>query len=229
MKLVKLCLIFMSILFIYNCAHETTINPVISSYQKTDNQGVVISEKKHVVSLAHYQKLKYAKGKTMFAIIVENYGEKPVFISNDNISVIFEGNRQESASKKIELMSYIEVMKDIFNQMSMKSRTIHPSSMDRITSSSNSDYVSVTDGPGNSTPTHNLQMRILMMKMDRNALKYSLQRIVLKPQNILPNDSITGIFVCNTKELKDDLEGNFNITVTIDGEEHKFTFARRLM
>ena len=57
---------------------------------------------------------------------------------------------------------------------------------------------------------------------------YAIPRVMLRPQVIMPGESVSGIFVCDTSEMNKKVEGDFKITVTIGGEEHKFIFTRRL-
>ena len=232
MKSAKLFLLFLSILILNSCAHKVKIDAVVAPDQMIDDQGVVTSEMKHVVSLSYYDKFGMFDGKTMFMIIVENYGTKPIDISNDNISVMFEGNSKDWASKEVNLETPFEVMRDVQKEMMNRAR--------RMSSRRNSDFSDITSGSsgggsggggGSTGISQSLQMESMQIRQDRMRQMrtqsfYSLPRIIIKPQIIMPNDSISGIFVCDTSEMKKKLQGNFKITVTIDGEEHRFTFTR---
>ncbi|MFC1840936.1 hypothetical protein ACFL1N_15270 [Thermodesulfobacteriota bacterium] len=86
-------------------------------------------------------------------------------------------------------------------------------------------------GPSMRGGNQNLARAMVKMRQDRIRVRraqsfYAIPRIMLKPQVIMPNESVSGIFVCDTSKMKDNIEGNFKITVTIDGEEHKFIFSR---
>ncbi|MFC1840937.1 hypothetical protein ACFL1N_15275 [Thermodesulfobacteriota bacterium] len=57
-------------------------------------------------------------------IIVENYGDKPVSVNNENISVMFEGNSIDWSSKNINLETVFDVMKDVRMEMMSRNRRI---------------------------------------------------------------------------------------------------------
>ena len=223
MKSIKLFLLFLSIIVLNNCSHthKVKIDAVASPDQMKDHKGVVTSEKKHVVSLAYYD-LGMLNSKTKFKIIVENYGDKPIDFSTDNISVMFEGNSIDWSSKKIEIETPSDAMNDIQIELRMKListlQTTMPSAAHLGVSVGNVGRAEATK-------------EILLMKMRKLGDMipqsfYMIPRTIIRPQIIMPNESVSGIFVCDTSEMKDKLKGHFIISVRVDGEEHKFTFSR---
>lgn len=50
--------------------------------------------------------------------------------------------------------------------------------------------------------------------------------IILKPQRIMPGSSFSSIVVCDTGAMTSRIKGIFKIVVSIDNEEHQFTFTR---
>ena len=59
-------------------------------------------------------------------------------------------------------------------------------------------------------------------------LKANIRDLVLKEQIINPGKNIDTLVACDTHDMENFMEGSFKITVTIDGEKHNFTFARKL-
>lgn len=267
MKSAKLFLIFLSIIILNNCSHhEVKIDAVAAPDQMTDYEGVVTSEKKHSVSLAYTDNFKkMLNNKTMFMIIVENYGDKPIAVSKNNISVMFEGDSVDWSSKKIELETIPDVMKNVQRQIRARNTQIQRgrgsqgfgdvltgnpgSSVNRVTRENNIDIANAVakESRAAGVPMNDIRSsfrdtlrgnqelarEIKKMRQDRMDIMkaqsfYAIPRIMLRPQVIMPNQSVSGIFVCDTSEMKNDVEGDFKITVTIDDEEHKFTFTRRL-
>ena len=73
-----------------------------------------------------------------------------------------------------------------------------------------------------------LNYDIDIMRANNELLRQALEEIVIRPQSILPDNSFSGIVVCDTRAMNKDVEGNFKIVVSIDSEEHNFTFNRSL-
>jgi hypothetical protein len=237
MKIKILLVFFGLILFFQNCAPMIVkIAGVASSDQKTDPYGAVISEKKHVVSLSHYTEIDLAKGKTIFMMIVQNGGKIPISISSDNIMVIFEGNSKDWASKRINIQSLDEFMKDLEKDYHYdENRTI--AGILRI--------VDMAEDELKAKERAELREKELIVAMVEpkivrsinevklkrkqfEQLEDSVPEIIMKPQTILPNNSISGIVVCDTGELDPKVEGIFRVVVSIDGQEHRFSFTRSL-
>lgn len=224
MKSIKLLIILISILFLNNCAHEVNIQPVVAMDQVIDYDGVVTSQMKHAVSLSHYDTLDMTRGKTLFMMIIENCGEKPLYIDNDNISIIFEGGTGEWASKKINLQLSSDFARFIQEQINRKDimffETIEP--------------LGESDFSENQLALYGSQLKMAIMKSEllqeqERQFRYAQPRFIMKPFIIMPDNSITTVLVSDTEEIKKDVEGNFIITVSIDGEDHNFTFARILL
>ena len=57
----------------------------------------------------------------------------------------------------------------------------------------------------------------------------AMRELILKPQLIAPHKSIMGIVACDTREIPEDMEGNFLVVLSIDGEEYEFTFSRSVI
>ena len=266
MKSVKLILIFLSVIILNNCTHhEVKIDPVASPDQMTDYEGVVTSEKKHSVSLAYTDNFKkMLNNKTMFMIIVENYGDKPIPVSKNNISVMFEGDSVDWSSKKIELETIPDVMKNVQRQIRVQNTQIRRgpgsqgfgdvltgnpgSSVDRVTRENNIDIANAVakESRAAGVPMNEIRSsfrntlrgnqelarEIKKMRQDRMGIMkaqsfYAIPRIMLRPQVIMPNESVSGIFVCDTSKMNNTVKGNFIISVRIGDEEHKFNFSRK--
>jgi hypothetical protein len=71
-------------------------------------------------------------------------------------------------------------------------------------------------------------MDIEVMRSNNQRLQTALQEILLQPRTIMPDNSFTGIVVCDTRDMNSETEGNFQITVSFDKEDHRFTFKRSL-
>jgi hypothetical protein len=56
-----------------------------------------------------------------------------------------------------------------------------------------------------------------------------VEELVLKPQKLLPGEGGGGLVVCETRSMDFKTEGNFRVVVSVDGEEHNFTFNRSQM
>ena len=52
--------------------------------------------------------------------------------------------------------------------------------------------------------------------------------LVFKPQTIIPGRSLNGLIIYDTADLEDKAEGEFNVVISIEGEEHKFIFSRSI-
>lgn len=238
MRIRVILLFFLFILLCQSCAHKIKINAIPASDQVVDNKGFVTSELTQVVSLSYYDSTRIPDDKIMFTIILENCGEKPVQISNDNISVFFKGNKSGWTPKKITLLSPSEFTNEIVSRYTKKPKFInytttpHPDSP-KITGGGFDGFPELTKFSEELKKGHDSSVDSISnikndkLKSDREQLKYSLQRIILKPQIIMPDDSITSVFAFGTNEIGKSA-GKFIITVLIDGEEHKFTFSRSI-
>jgi hypothetical protein len=73
-----------------------------------------------------------------------------------------------------------------------------------------------------------LKYDIESMRRQNEIFQEMLPRFILKKQVIMPGNSYTGIVICDTHDINTATEGNFHVSVSIDGEEHKFAFYRGL-
>ena len=69
---------------------------------------------------------------------------------------------------------------------------------------------------------------IKRIRENNEMIREALKEIVMQPQTIIPNSSCSGIVVFDTSAMTDDMTGSFQVTVSLDGEEHRFTFKRSL-
>ena len=237
MKSAKLFLLFLSVIILNNCSHhKVKIDAVAAPDQMTDYEGVVTSEKKHAVSLAYYD-LGMLNDKTKFMIIVENYGDKPIDFSTDNISVMFEGNSIDWSSKKIEIQSPSDVMKEI--QRGIRMLTNMNKRYDRH---AQDNFKILEFRQEQEQDIERVNRAIIKWKREVHeemntvvlgdiATKkaqsyYAIPRVIIQPQIIMPNESMSGFFVCDTGKMKNRVKGNFIISVRVGDEEHKFIFSR---
>jgi hypothetical protein len=226
---VNILLILMGlILFLQGCAQTVKMAAVASSDQKIGYQDTITSQKKHFVSLSPYselKKFKLAKDKTIFMLSVENGGEKPIDIGYDNISVIFEG--KNAASNKISLPSVDEFMNDLKEEYSDNEYDYIEDALNDIIIKAETQ----TSGSSSSTTTleedfEDLATDIENMRKQNDLLREVLPPSILNPQTIMPGQDCTGLVVCNTKDMDEKTEGNFQVIVTVAGEEHRFAFNR---
>jgi len=228
---VKIFLILMgSILFLQNCAPSqiTKIAGVASRDQKTGYQETITSQKKHFVSLAPYSELKLAKDKTIFMMVVKNCGKDPIHISYANISVIFEGKSKNWVSKKINIQSFDEFMNDLKEEYSTYEKKYIKSALEDIKSNSESSSSAVSDSDSLADDMAILKQHIETMRANNQLLQEGLPELDMKSQTITPGNSHSGIVVCDTRDMNEKVEGNFQVVVSVDGEKHKFTFRRSL-
>ena len=210
----KLLIIFLlALLLLQGCASAPRVIAVPTEKQKTDYDGGVVSQKKHLVSVSHYSNFKMKKnsGKknVFFYIVVQNCGEKPFSINRDNISVLFKayGNK----SKPLYIKSINEFILDI-NTVNTKTPT---------------SFL-----PGNSGKSVSRESFEHMLQDEKDkrheleALKDAARKILLRPKTILPDDANGGIIVCDGREIGKRTRGNFIINILVDNEIHEFTFAR---
>jgi hypothetical protein len=72
-------------------------------------------------------------------------------------------------------------------------------------------------------------MDIETMRANNQLLREALPEIIMKPQaTIMPGGSYSGVVVCDTRELDEEIEGRFQMAVLVGGEEHIFIFNRVL-
>jgi hypothetical protein len=218
------------LIFFNGCAttRKMELTAVTSLDQKTDPYGAVVSEKIHRVSISPYKEILYIDENAIFNVIIENGGEEPLTIGNENISVIFEGHDKKRTVKKLELLSAREFMNDV--EYEYRKSVID----DLIAFGRTKDYISAPslDGgdnivkyyvvfPSGFNPGHPSNYEKLKI------LRETLPDLILNQKTIIPRESITALISCRTAEIPRGVKGDFKINVSIDGEEHLFTFNRR--
>ena len=135
MRIKYLFIILGSIIILQNCVskppellesdmpgpsrHTVKTVPIASSYQKSGPDGSITSEKKHVVTLSHYTKIKETEGKALFRIIIENRGDEQIKIDNEKVSVIFEDYRKDRPSRNVKFQSSHELINDLDRNYSL--------------------------------------------------------------------------------------------------------------
>ena len=233
MKLKILLMFALSVLFLQNCA-PIKIASVASSGQKRGHDDSITSEKKHVVSLYHYTKIRMAKDQTIFMVTIQNGGEAPINFRNDNISVIFEGESEDWASKRIKIQSIDDFIKDLErNYMDDELRKIEK--LIRKTEDTLRQLVECEEYEEQKKKEivskyefefYTSLKKIQNMRKEIAEVKDSVSEIMVKPQAIMPDSSYSGILVCDTQDMDSKITGTFRIVVSIDGEDHILNFKR---
>lgn len=224
MKVKIFIILTVSILSLYGCSTPKTmkIGAVAAPKQQVGYQDTVISQKKHFVSLAPYREQNPANKITSFILFVKNCGEKPINVSSNNISVIFEGNTKEWASRKITVLSLDDLKNQFWRwwHQSYQDDALPPDvnfSCGLDTNGSYSCWTSVT--PSKQFKTYDGGVTWVIERQLKLA-----EELVMKPQTLLPEESGGGLVVCDTRGMNADIEGNFDIVVSVDSEKHEFTF-----
>ncbi len=222
-----------SIILFQGCSQKVQTVAVASSDQKTFYDGSLTSEKRCIVTLSLYNNIKLAKEKTIFQIIIQNRTKFPVKISKENISVIFQGNNTGKPLKNIQIespevfMAYLEdtyyneehrLIYDILRRASRTADDIEMRKEER-----EKKMVAAMFEP----KLANTVNKIKLMRDEIGQLKETVPDIVIKQSTILPSDTYIGIVVCDTAEISPEIEGEFKIIISVDGENHEFTIERR--
>ena len=233
MKIKIFFVLMMSILFLQNCA-PIKIASVASSGQKRGHDGTVTSEKKHVVSLYHYTEIRMAKDQTIFMVTIQNGGEAPINVSDDNITVIFEGDSEDWASKRIKIHSIDDFIKDLErNYIDDELRRIekliriHHETLLQLEKSEKDEGLNAKEIVSKyEFDFYNLLFKIQQMRKEIAQLKDIVSEVIMKPQFIMPDSSYSGILIYDTQDMDSKITGTFRIVVSIDGEDHIINFKR---
>lgn len=238
MKIKILILLFLSILFLQTCA-EVKVASVASKDQKTDYNGAIVSEKKHVVSVSYYEEIdmheSYHKeialsdfyfnksamceGKTMFRIVIVNRGKEKIKISRENISVIFNGKSEAWKNKKIEIQSLDDFIYDLDkNFFYNENRSIY-NVIKKYENKIPGDFERILKLLNNGIEAGRKQFKQLII---------SVKKIYLECQTIIPGSVYNGVIACDTGEMTKKITGKFQVVILIDGEEYEFMFLRIL-
>jgi len=231
MKVKLLWILIGSILFLQGCATSKTIKiaPLSTPDQKTGYDDTITSHKKHFVSLSSYNgfmniysKTDFLKDKTMFLLTVQNGGEKPIQVGYENISVLFDGNDKEGALKKIVVQKSNDLLDNWDNEYNDNEKKFVYSVV---------HYTYLCAEIQACDPMElleNLKYNLEAMRRQNQTLRAILPSILITPQSLMPGNTLSGIFICDTSGMDTNMEGKFRIIVSIDGEEHKFSFSRSL-
>lgn len=229
---VKLLLIIMgSILFFQSCAPSqiTKMAAVPSRYQKVGYQDIITSQKKHFVSMGPYTDMKVAKDKTIFMLNIQNCGEDPISITYNNISVIFQDNSENRTLDKITVQTFDVFMEDLAEEYSTNEKEYIASTLEFLKINSESPSSEFSEFDSIEYDIMDLREGIEQMRTNNSLLREALDDFVVKPQTIMPGDSCSGIFICDTSEMDPETEGSFRVIVSVEREEHQFTFNRNLL
>jgi hypothetical protein len=161
----------------------------------------------------------------IFNIIIENGGEEPITISNENISMIFEGHDKKQTVKKLDVLSAKKFMNDV--EYEYRKRAIN--ALVQISRSKDDIYATSLDGVNGKVKFTVVSPGVVGRgrRIDIKTLRETLPDLILNQKTIMPRESITALISCRTNEIPRGIEGNFKINVSIDGEEHLFSFTRR--
>lgn len=232
MKIKILLILIGIILFLHGCATSTSqkisLTAVTSRNQKLGHEETITSQKKHFVTISPYTELKLAKDKTIFMLAVQNCGKEPINISYDNISVTFEENARNRVSKKINLQLFDNFMNDLKEEYSDNEKKYIKSTLQNIQVSSENSSGSSSSSENLVDEVENLKKRIETMRAQNQAIRETLPEYDMKPQTIMPGKNLSGILVCDPRDLNKDAGGNFQVAILLDGEVHKFVFKRSL-
>jgi len=230
---------------IQGCGGFKTVemSAVISQEQQQGYMETITSQKKHFVSLAPYGENIPASSDTAFILFIKNCGESPIDISTQNISAEFFGNTSKWASRSITVLSYDELMNRL------RSRQL------RAESAANATYKNYTfhhiDALGNDTgfwaapgePFSGSYSDAYLSNPNDEFTSYSaatnhyraagqkmqvVEEKVLQPQTLQPGEGGGGLVVCDTDAMNSKVEGKFHIAVSVNGEQHEFTFNRSM-
>jgi hypothetical protein len=226
MKFKTFLILMVSILFLNGCGHNMKMTAVASPGQNTGYKETITSQKRHFVSLAPYIKENSLDGKTLFILFVKNCGEAPINICSNNVSVVFKGNTIEGVSRKITTLSFDDLMNEAMRKRDNEIMSDYLSGRYDYY-----EYVIYYDKDGNKIVTMRkvrAPMYVYAEHAQANEQIKFIKKLVMQPRNIMPGETYGGLVVCDTRDMSYKTEGAFQVTVSVDGEEHKFTFNRSL-
>jgi hypothetical protein len=219
-----ICIIF----FLHACATSQKVNmkAVASRDQKVGSDEVLTSQKKHFVSLSPYTDIKVASEKTIFMLTVKNCGKKAIDISCGNIAVFFEENGKKGSEKRIGLQSLEAFTKDLKEEYNDYEKKYIKGKLEdlKLDSESSSSVTSDSDNMGDKV--QQLKTKIETMRAQNQVIRETLPEFFLRSQTLTPDNSYNGIIVCDPSTMDNKLQGNFLVSVSVDGEVHKFVFKK---
>ncbi|MBN1904879.1 MAG: hypothetical protein JW927_07260, partial [Deltaproteobacteria bacterium] len=204
-----------------------------SLMQKVDYDGAVISEKRHTVTLTLYTKFKYIEDKIIFNLLVHNRGRESLNISNENISIEFRKKDEVSAPIKLEIQPLEDFMKDLENDyFNAEGRIVARIFSDIGRTAERIEFIDPKDAktivkmwiPKFLSSADDLEETIRVYEQFEGIVP----SLVFKPQTITPARSVTGLIIYDTGDIEEKAEGEFNIVIRVEGEEHRFLFSRSM-
>ncbi|MFC1840929.1 hypothetical protein ACFL1N_15235 [Thermodesulfobacteriota bacterium] len=234
MKIKLYLMLFLLFILLQSCSGKIKTVAKPSLMQKVDYDGAVISKKKHTVTLTHYTEFKHIKNKIIFNLLVHNRGREYLSISNENISMEFREKDEVSAPKKLEIQPLDDFMKDLENDyLNAEARIVSSifSNIGRTADRIEMMQETAPEAAENIAATWASRFLFSVDDLEETIRVYEqfegiVPPLVFKPQTIMPNRSVTGLVVYDTGDIDEKAEGEFNVVVSIDGEEHKFNFLR---
>ena len=235
MKAKILLALMISMLIIQGCTtlKVMKMTAVASRDQKVGFQETITSKKKHFVSLAPYSDLKLIQNKIMFMMVVQNCGNEPINIDYNNISVTFEEKSRKGTSNRINLQSLDEFMNGFEEEYRNNVNASIYNSLDGLIWMlrdiiSKRILVFVEGAYQMQYSVKKAKEGIVRMHREYQLLLGTLPDFAMQPQTIIPGYSYAGVVLCDTRQMNPTIKGNFKITVSVDSEEHQFTFRRAI-
>lgn len=241
MKIKIIFLLIGSILFLHSCTTsrimKVEITAVPAKDQKIGYEETVTSQKKHFVSLAPYSELNVGN-RMMFMLSVQNGGEEPIDISYDNISMIFQDSKGDPM--KISVQSPDEFINDFQRESRLTELIFLRSVLLAIKgylgglSEQQSRQRAFSDYYLNDTvavapfDAGEKMKEFQIMRSQNQQIIEALPDFAMTPQAIIPGGNCTGVIFCDTRQMNPTIKGNLRITVSVDNEEHQFTFRRAI-
>lgn len=224
MRLRLIPILICSILFLQGCFHTMEMSAVLSPEQQEEYMETITSQKKHFVSLAPYLENSPTNGKTAFILYVKNCGKNPIGLNTENISAEFSDSYHQWGPKSIPVISPDKLIKELERKQSR--------SNELKTCVRTETYCSY-DVNGNPTYCTTRTVTDSLCELDifftsiQAAKQIDLAKnLLLQPQVLLPGEDGGGLVVCNTRAINSKAEGNFHVVVSVNGEQHEFTFNR---
>jgi len=212
---------------IQGCGGFKTVemSAVLSQDQQKGYMETITSQKKHFVSLAPYPVNDPATDATAFILFVKNCGENSIDISTKNISANFFGNTRKWASKSITIFSQ-EKLIDNLRRVQSSAKWYKISALKTVA-------YHTSDGNGNYTGSdiktfydHSVSNGATDLKEAVAQKMLLVEELVLQPRTLQPGEGGGGLVVCDTGGINSKSEGSFRFVVSVDGEQHEFTFNR---
>jgi hypothetical protein len=220
--------LLISSLLLQGCGAFKTMEmaAVTAPEQQEGYRGTITSQKKHFVSMAPYREHVPPDGNTSFILFVKNCGEAPIDISNQNISAEFIGNDPEWSLRDIAVLSPDDLLRTL--ELQQWRNTVAAKSAIRT----QTYYTYDTDGNITGSYTQSIvepgyQYAAESANRASDQIRM-VKELVLQRQSLQPGAGASGLIICDTSDMNARVEGDFHMVVSVDGEQHDFTFTRRL-